>query len=481
MNDRAITSAVPVEMPLLVKRSRDKLFLLLSILMGSSALAWGTYCTVIGMRTVALIPLGFVGITVSLAVLYVAYDLRMTAMRAMLLCSIAAPLLFQSAIGGLEGSGMVMLWSLVGLVAAVNLERSGKKFIWLVIVLALLGWYAASDPLLPLNRGERSSALPAPSSLLTFNLTVVLGTCFVLADQLLREQRNMRLRVMDIQRTREQRYTEELALRNQEIQDSLAYARRIQVSTWPDLGALPELLEDHFVIDRPKDAVGGDLFWHGRAGDKSYLVLMDCTGHGVPGSLVSMLCQGLISEVVYEGGGIGPVEVIRLTQRLLDIRLNRQRTGNADGAEMAVLCFDHRTDRVSFAGLGCGLTLAHGSQVETVRGQRSMPYLNTTGDERIQEVRLQIQPGTRLYLHTDGIVDQFCRNNKRKLSRRRLEEMIAKVAEAPLAEQRRLLLRAFDDWKGGNAQVDDLMVLGLQLAESWVEAGMEQDSRTEAA
>lgn len=459
----------------------DRLFMLLSIVMATFALVWGVACTMIGLTLASLIPLGFVGAAVSLAVTYKVYDARKFALRGMLLLSIVSPFLFQSALGGGEVSGMAMLWSLIGLIAAVNLERGWRRYFWMSLQAMLLVCYAVADPVLEALVQAPDSALPAPHTMLSINMASVFPACFLLADALLRQQRSMRKRMYDAQRRQELKHTEEIERHHQELRASLEYARRIQTATWPDLGRLPELLDDHFVIYRPKEAVGGDLFWHGRSGDKSYLVLMDCTGHGVPGSLVSMLCQGLLSEVVYQGNGIGPVEVIRLTQRLMDIRLNRTRTGNADGADMGVLCFDHHRQQVSYAGLGCGLVVADGDAVFSVKGQRSMAYLNLPEGYALQETYLKLSPNARLYMHSDGILDQFCKEDKRKLSIKGFSRIVQELADLPMQEQRSGFLAAIDAWKGDSTQVDDILVIGLQPMEDWLTEQASSDAARQVA
>jgi serine phosphatase RsbU (regulator of sigma subunit) len=375
------------------------------------------------------------------------------------------PFLFQMILGGTWPSAMVMLWSLPKLVAAVNLERGAVRYAYLAATGILLTGFAAWNPVLP--GPELLSAIPG-NSLLSFNLAMIMPGNFILADRMLAAQRELRQRVFSIQREANQRFVQTLEERNQDMQQSLDYAARIQMALWPDRDRVAGLFQEMHVHYRPKEAVGGDLMWHARVDDRSYFIVLDCTGHGVPGSLMSMLIHGLLNEVVHTGRNLSAAQVIKRTQQLLNDRLDRSRTGNTDGAEMAVLCFDHGKRQVSCAGMGCGIILQEGDRMVHLKSHSgNASLLNESRLSSISEYIVTVSEYTRLFLYTDGVADQFCANDQRKFTRARLEATLQEAHGMAAEAQMAHFENAFEAWRGETPLVDDILLVGVVPAQCW--------------
>jgi serine phosphatase RsbU (regulator of sigma subunit) len=450
---------------LLRRQSERRIFSTMGVAMGVCAALWCAFCLASGAYLAALVP----GLYVAIAVIALAAmhaDRSVHAFRhALLIAGLLLPFAFQMILGGTRASGMVMLWSLPTLVAAVNLQGGAARYLYLAATGVLLTVFAAFDPVLP----GATVALQLPGDwLLAFNLATSMPANFILADHMLRSQRVLRKRVFALQREAHERFVKALEERNRDMEQSLDYAARIQMALWPDAQRLRSLFQEMHVLYRPKESVGGDMMWHARAEDRSYFIVLDCTGHGVPGSLMGMLIHGLLNEVVHTGRNLGAADVVRRTQQLLSDRLDRERTGNTDGAEMAVVCFDHGRRRVSCCSYGCGIIVQEGDQLMHLKshsGNAAVMY-----GARLHELRehvVPITPNSRFFLYTDGVADQFCMNDHRKFSRGRIERTLMEASDRPAEEQLARFVRTFDAWRGDTPLVDDLLFVSVVPAACW--------------
>lgn len=460
---------------LLRLRSERRVILLMGVTMSFFALLWAVWGISHSTPKVAVIPAVYVlCAALSLGGLWHPRSER-TARHTLLLAGIVLPFLFQLNMGGTMRSGLLMLWCLPSLVAAVNVNRGWVRYGYLVLTGGLLIGFALVDPVL--STPPQLAALP-PTLLLAFNLGTTMPVNFLLADRMLASQRSLRRKVFTIQREAEQRMMADLQTRNLEIQQSLDHAGRVQRSLWPQRERLRDLFSDMHVIYHSKEAVGGDMVWHARVEDRSYFIVLDCTGHGVPGGLMSVLMHGLLNEVVHGNKGLTATQVVRRTQQLLNDRLDRDRTGTTDGAEMAVLCFDHSARKLSCCNLGCGIVVQHGGISTHLRSHAgSSSLLSESRLNELDEFVVTVTEDTRLFLYTDGIADQFCARDQRKFSRNRLERTLMEAAFRSPSEQMEHFTAAFDDWRGDTPLVDDALLVALVPQPCWRSICEEDEER----
>lgn len=433
--------------------------------MGACASVWCLWCLLSENSYAAIIPGLYVFI--ACASLLGIRSARTEAIfrHLLLIAGLLLPFALQFILGGIGPSGMVMLWCLPSLVASVNLQSGGIRYAYLAATGLLLTTFAAVDPSLGT---PTFLAAGTGGVLLAFNLATSMSANFLLADRMLDAQRQLRKEVFTLQRKANERFVETLEERNRDMQQSLDYAARIQMALWPDAQRVRALFREMHVHYQPKEAVGGDFLWHARVEDRSYFIALDCTGHGVPGSLMSMLMHGLLNEVVHTGKNLGAAEVVRRTLQLLHDRLDRDRTGNTDGAEMAVLCFDHGQRRVSCCSYGCGIIVQEGERAMHLKSHSGNAALMQ--GSRLNELReyvLTISPDTRLFLYTDGVADQFCAKDKRKFSRARLEASIVGAASLSAEDQIARFESLFAEWRGDTPLVDDILLVALVPASCW--------------
>lgn len=255
--------------------------------------------------------------------------------------------------------------------------------------------------------------------------------------------------------------------RHEGITDSIAYAGKIQGALVPRADQFREMFNDHFVLNRPKDTVSGDFHWYHRLSeDACFVAAADCTGHGLPGAMMAAIGCSLLNELVTRHPHKDPAELLGLLSERMVSALNQsgQRMGAGDGMDMALCRVDRKQRELLFAGAFRPLYWMHAGQLTVINGDRKPVGGSQHGDRRRFTVhRVAYHPGDRLYLFSDGYVDQFGGPERKKFMSARFNEMLAANQHLPMAQQAEALDRAFLDWKGDNEQVDDVCVLGLAI------------------
>jgi serine phosphatase RsbU (regulator of sigma subunit) len=454
------------------ERIRYGLFKLLCLGLGVGALAWTVICIHFELYRSAWIPGGFLLITLfNLAVCRLAGGLSWC-MGIQVLISLVFPFALQAAMGGATASGMVIFWSFVALTGAPTFKRRFSVILWVVLDVIATVMFTLFDPVI--NLGDRRELFDPliTQGFLTFNVASVTILIFSIALQFVRVQGRMRKRLMQV---KYELQVANVVLEEQraDMLNGMRYARHIQNALLPDLHTARDVLDDIHVMDRSRDAVGGDTYWYGGHGAHSFLVILDCTGHGTPGAMLSMLCHGILNELVYKDHVEQGNELIRRTQLALDQHLHRDRSGSTDGAEMAVIHFDDSRSTVHFSGIGCSMIQADAHRVEVHRGQRSLPTM-ISGWSGLQSVPLRLTVGTRLYLFTDGILDQFGSGGRTKYSLRRLVEEVANCAPLPFTQATEQVETALSEWRGDHEQVDDMLLIALVPQAKWSRVGQLQ-------
>lgn len=254
---------------------------------------------------------------------------------------------------------------------------------------------------------------------------------------------------------------------NRQVMDGIAYARTIQRAILPGKEQTPAPITDHFVVWKPKDVIGGDVFWQHADGDAFLLAVADCTGHGVPGAVMTMLAVMALNRVVREHGAQDPALLLRELNRTVRRTLN-QDTPEArtdDGLDIALCRVEPGNRRLLFAGARLSLYLAESGAVEEVRGDRhSVGYRTSDPDYPFAAKPVPLRPGMALYLATDGLLGQAGGDKGLPFGKNRLKAFLEAQHARPMAEQRAALLEALAQYQGGQEQRDDITVIGFRLS-----------------
>ncbi len=257
--------------------------------------------------------------------------------------------------------------------------------------------------------------------------------------------------------------TKELAERNKEMTDSILYANRIQQSVLPTDETLDDSFGEHFAVWKPRDVVGGDFYWLRKIGEVQWVAVGDCTGHGVPGALMTMLSVSLLDRIADSGEHDSPAAVLGKLNVLLKQTLHQmEQDGLSDDGLDLGLMFIHG-DRTVYAGTGVMLAVGDESGMHSIKGdKRKIGYRRTPVDIAYTDHVFVADPHRVFYLITDGIVDQNGAGSTSSLGRTRLLEWLERHRTAPLAVQRDRFERMLSDYMQDELQRDDMTLLAFK-------------------
>ncbi len=256
--------------------------------------------------------------------------------------------------------------------------------------------------------------------------------------------------------------------KNQDITESILYARRIQDAILPAPDLLNEHFSDSFVLYKPRDIVSGDFYWFTAKDKYFYVAVCDCTGHGVPGAFMSLIGYNLLNRIVREEEVLEPSTILYYLHERMKEALRQNEAGSAtrDGMDVALCRFERDKKIVRFAGAHRPLWFWHNYDLVEVKGERyGIAGSYVEGESRIyQEHVVKYDVGDVIYLFTDGYIDQFGGKDRKKFTAKRFKEVILRNHHRRLAEQRTLFERTHEEWKTRETgQTDDVLVLGLRL------------------
>lgn len=320
----------------------------------------------------------------------------------------------------------------------------------------------------PSNIGDRIMQLEVIPE---FNLDNVIETVLIVAHDItemkLYEQRiiaqNQKLEQINLEVLIQKAQIEE---KNKDITESIEYAKRIQESILPDSRLLDHGLNQYFIFYRPKDIVSGDFYWFTQQENKTFLAVVDCTGHGVPGAFMSLIGYSLLNQIVKERGITEPAKILSELDRGVKEALRRDNAASQskDGMDVCLIVIDSLRWEIKFAGANRPLYWWHQYDIIEIKGTKlSIGGIESEGIRIFEQHLLNIEKGDCMYLFSDGYVDQFGGPRNKKLTSKRFREIIIRNQHKSIAEQNRLFEKAFEEWKGDNNQVDDVALIGVRF------------------
>ncbi len=290
----------------------------------------------------------------------------------------------------------------------------------------------------------------------------------------LTEETNIRLEAEVQARTEKiDQQRAQLKEKNDDLLDSIKYAKRIQQALLPPEKQIKKWLPNSFVFYEPKDIVSGDFYWmeevETTTKNPEKLLLFataDCTGHGVPGAIVSVLCNNLLkmSKVQPEINSTG--EALDFIDHEIFTLLNSEfRTEHIrDGMDISLCALNLNTNKLYFSGAKIPLYLIRKGELHIYKGDRkSIGYVDDDQGFHYTTEAIQLEEGDRVYSFSDGIVDQFGGDKGKKFLAKRLQNLLLEIYELPMDEQKQRLSDVVNKWKENYEQIDDMLLIGIAV------------------
>ncbi|MDG1333482.1 MAG: PAS domain S-box protein [Crocinitomicaceae bacterium] len=260
-----------------------------------------------------------------------------------------------------------------------------------------------------------------------------------------------------------------LDIQNRNIAESITYAKRIQSSTLQSESDIRKIFKDSFLYFLPKGELSGDFYIADYVNSKDdtrqlpVFFIGDCTGHGVPGAILSILCLSLARQTMRSRKIHSPAGALAfIRRRLIKIFHSDQARQINDGMDAGFGIVDEENKRVLYSGANLSvLVLRKGKWLEIEGSKQHVGYV--ADPSPFKDVSFDYESGDQLYLFTDGFVDQFGGENNKKYLKRRLKQFISSIADEPMKKQRKLIEKEFHSWKGREEQTDDICCFGLKL------------------
>ena len=249
--------------------------------------------------------------------------------------------------------------------------------------------------------------------------------------------------------------------KQKEILDSIYYAKRIQHTLLAHNDFLSENLQEYFILFQPKDIVSGDFYWASKKGNKFYIAVCDSTGHGIPGAFMSLLNISFLNEAVNEKNIEQPNEILNFVRNRLITNINKD--GQQDGFDGILLCIDSTQKTITYSAANNSPVLVRDNTLTELEYDK-MPVGISDKSDSFKLFEIKNQPNDFIYLYTDGYADQFGGEKGKKFKYKSLNNLILKIHNQALSDQRNTLKQEIDAWKGNLEQVDDICVLGLKFS-----------------
>jgi serine phosphatase RsbU (regulator of sigma subunit) len=266
-----------------------------------------------------------------------------------------------------------------------------------------------------------------------------------------------------------------ITAKTEEILDSINYARRIQQAILPPVRLVNNYLQNSFVLYLPKDIVAGDFYWMesieepGLPEGQNHVLLFasaDCTGHGVPGAMVSVMCNNALNRTVREFGKIKANDILDKTRELLIQEFSKSENLMKDGMDISLCSLNMTNLELSWAGANNPLWIIreiNGVAEIIERKADKQPVGNHISMNPFTNHNLQLERGDLIYVFTDGLPDQFGGEKGKKFKISQLRELLLRIYKLPMQDQYQEILATFEAWKGDLEQVDDICVIGVRV------------------
>jgi PAS domain S-box-containing protein len=260
----------------------------------------------------------------------------------------------------------------------------------------------------------------------------------------------------------------EIEKKNKDITESINYAQRIQSAIIPDTKLIKQYIPNSFIFYTPRDVVSGDFPWFFVHDDSIYIAAVDCTGHGVPGALLSFIGYFLLNSIVDHDRGLTAGQVLDMLHNGVrrTLRQDADDASARDGMDIALCRINYKKKELQYAGAHRPLYHVSGDKLEEYKGNSQaiggIPPRRSE-EENFNNYVISYKPGDRIYFFSDGLPDQIGGDSGRKYQARRIRDAVLKYHNLTMEEIEKFFREDFKDWKGDQKQIDDVLLVGIEF------------------
>lgn len=255
---------------------------------------------------------------------------------------------------------------------------------------------------------------------------------------------------------------DELITKNLEITDSITYAKRIQNAILAPEKLIKDLLKDVFILYLPKDIVAGDFYWLEKKEHLIYVAVADCTGHGVPGAMVSVVCNNALKRSLFEYGKTMPAEILDQSREIIVQEFKYSEEEIKDGMDISLCAFDFDKMKLYWAGAHNPLIIIRQNEWMEFKANKQ-PVGAHVDIKAFTNHEVKLEKNDLIYIFSDGFVDQFGGPKGKKFKMKEFKNLLLQINNEALDTQKDKLFHTFNRWKDSNEQVDDVCVVGIKI------------------
>jgi serine phosphatase RsbU (regulator of sigma subunit) len=284
-------------------------------------------------------------------------------------------------------------------------------------------------------------------------------------EELEAENKKLKGQLMGTMRELTQR-NEQLLEHQKDVNASISYAERIQSAIMPPNELIKLALPKSFIFYLPRDVVSGDFYFVEKVGDEVIFAAVDCTGHGIPGALISVIGFNYLHRAVVENGIHVPSEILQYLDVGVNERLRQtdNASGVSDGMELSLCNLNMKTKVLQYAGAYNPIYIVSDGELTVVKGDKLEIGVNPDGvaDDYTNHT-IQLKEGDCVYLFSDGYADQFGGPKGKKFMYKQLRDTLLNINKLSMKEQKKVLGSVFQNWRGKEDQVDDVLLMGVRI------------------
>jgi serine phosphatase RsbU (regulator of sigma subunit) len=297
--------------------------------------------------------------------------------------------------------------------------------------------------------------------ILTSFIVVILIVVVLIAFVLIRQNRIRKKANEDL--SKKNKIIQE---QHKDITDSIKYSKRIQEAILPPEKMWYDILPKSFLLYKPKDILSGDFYWVEETADYVFLAAADCTGHGVPGALMSIVNYNLLNKAVLEKGIYDPGEILTAVNMWLTHSLHQTYNESSikDGMDVSLVSINKKTNELKFAGAFNSLYLYTKDGFVEIRGDKfPVGAFIEESMKKFTTHTLHANSDDQLYIFTDGFADQFGGPKGKKFKSKNLKKLFAQISQDSCENQFNKMEQIFTEWKGNLEQIDDICIMGVKV------------------